>query len=96
MKKSYLHAIAAFAYIAVLVTFMSSNRIEDGNPTLTGITMLSLFVFSAALMGYLFLSKPILLYLEGKKEDAVKFFTETLITFGIFALSALLISVIIQ
>jgi len=45
-------------------------------------TMLSLFVLSAAIMGYLFLSEPLQLFLENKKQEAVTFFAKTV---GIFA-----------
>ena len=91
MKKSYLHAIIAFAYIVILVTIMSLKMDQDGNPVLTGIAVLSTLVFSAALMGYLFGSQPILMYIDGKKREAVKFFMETLITFWVLGLVSLAI-----
>ena len=94
MKKSYLHALAAFGYIAALVTFINFNKIENGNELATGITMLSIFVFSAALMGYIFVAKPVLMYLDGKKQESVKFFLETLVTFGILALITLITAII--
>jgi hypothetical protein len=55
------------------------------------IAMLSLFVFSAATMSYLFMYEPLQLFLEGKKKDAVNLFIKTLFVFAISA--ALLVSV---
>ncbi len=96
MKKSYLHAIIAFAYIVILVSIMSLKIEQDGNPIVTGITVLSTLVFSATLMGYLFGSQPILMYIDGKKREAVRFFMETLITFGVLALIAAAVSLILM
>ena len=42
------------------------------------VAMLLLFVLSAAITGALVLGKPILLYLDNKKEDALKLFGWTL------------------
>jgi len=39
--------------------------------------MLSLFTLSAAVMGYLFAAEPIMMYLDGKKKEAVNFFFTT-------------------
>lgn len=44
--------------------------------------MLSLFVLSAAVMGYLFLSEPLYLLLENRKREAIVFFAKVV---GIFA-----------
>lgn len=44
--------------------------------------MLSLFVLSVTVMGLLFLGKPLTLYLDGQKKEAVRFFFSTV---GIFA-----------
>jgi len=42
------------------------------------VAMLLLFVLSTAITGALVLGKPILLYLDNKKEDALKLFGWTL------------------
>jgi len=45
-------------------------------------TMLALFVLSAAIMGYLFLSPPIELLIQNRKQEAFAFFAKVV---GIFA-----------
>jgi hypothetical protein len=55
-------------------------------------TMLSLFVLSAAVMGYLFLSEPITLLVENRKREAVIFFAKIVGFFaGFVALFTLLL-----
>lgn len=68
---------------------------KDANPdngVLVGIAMLSLFVLSAAVMGYFFFFQPLQLYLDGEKKQAVNLFIKTV---GIFAcITALVFSII--
>ncbi len=54
------------------------------------ILALSMFVLSAAVMGYLFLGKPIQLYFEGNKQAAVNFFLKTLSGFAVITLIVLI------
>ena len=85
MKKPFLHALAAALYIVVIVFVAQAvgSALKDQNDSIiTPMTMLSLFVLSAAIMGYLFLSEPLQLFLENKKQEAVTFFAKTV---GIFA-----------
>jgi hypothetical protein len=95
-KNPYLHAFAAALYIVVLVLVMGT--FVDGpheGTLLVPMTMISLFVLSAATMGYLFLSQPIMLYLDGSKKEAATFFLQTLATFAGICLAFLLGVVII-
>ncbi len=85
MKKSFLHAFVAAAYIVFIVSminFFSTMLRSQPDTILAPMVMLSLFVLSAAVMGFLFLSEPIQLYMAGRKEEAIKFFLKTV---GIFA-----------
>lgn len=82
MKKSYLNAIYAILYIVAIVLLMNLGLSKQEESILTPILVLSLFVLSAATMGYLFVFEPIKLYLDGKKKESVRFFLETLIAFG--------------
>ena len=57
--------------------------------------ILLLFVISATIVGTLVLGRPALLYLDGKKTEALKFFGYTvgwLIVFTIVVLAALAVS----
>lgn len=82
----FINALCASLYIALLVSgiFYGSTYFESGPDTvLIPIAMLSLFVFSAATMGYLFLYQPLMLLSEGKKQEAASFFLRTLLMFGV-------------
>lgn len=85
-KSPYLHAILATTYIVMLVsaiTFASRFTKDTPDTILAPIAMLSLFVLSAAVMGYLFVMQPLAMYLDGKRTDAVSFFMKTVATFAV-------------
>jgi hypothetical protein len=76
IKKSLINAGLAALYVFVLSLLMSNNKtIPKGAPEfLIGVGMLLVFVISATVMGYLVLGKPILMYLDGAKKEALKLF----------------------
>lgn len=81
-KHPAINAIAASAYI-ILVSFIMTNLGPDPRGVLAPILFLSMFTLSAAVMGYLFFLQPVLMYLDGKKKEAVLFLSQTI---GFFAL----------
>lgn len=83
MKKPFLHACAAALYIIVIVLVISAvaSGVKD-ETIIIPMTMLGLFVVSVAVMGFLFVSEPLRLFIENKKHDAIAFFGKTL---GFFA-----------
>lgn len=91
-KKPYINALLAIIYIALVASIMFYAQ-DLGAPqednVLMPIALISLFTFSAGVMGYLFLSEPVQLYLDGKKKEAVNFFLKTLVTFGVITVLAL-------
>ena len=84
----YLNAFLASAYIAAVASFMyfGPKNIGPNDSVLAPIVFLSVFVLSAAVMGYLFLSRPLQLFLEGNKAEAVAFFLKTVATFAVVTL----------
>ncbi|HVU80046.1 MAG TPA: hypothetical protein VHD37_01645 [Candidatus Paceibacterota bacterium] len=87
IKKPFYNAVLAAGYIVGLVyfvfTFIAQSNTPDSEASLmVPIAMLSLFVLSAAVMGYLFLYEPLMLYFDGKRKEAAQFFLSTT---GIFA-----------
>jgi len=87
-KNPYINALLAGAYIALIVllmnTFVDNPALENSAHVIfIPMAMLSLFVFSAAVMGFLFVYRPLALYLDGKKQEAVIFFGKTLATFAV-------------
>ncbi|MDD2730627.1 MAG: hypothetical protein PHW33_00685 [Candidatus Portnoybacteria bacterium] len=77
---SFLHSLGVSAYITAVATLMNQGNQWFGKEDkfLTPVAVLMLFVLSAAITGSLVLARPILLYLEGRKSDAVKLFLWTL------------------
>ncbi len=89
MKKPFLHALGAAAYIAIIVFVMQglSLLLKSQNGTFViPMAVLGMFVLSASIMGFLFLSEPIALLLENKKKEAVVFFSKTVACFAGFVL----------
>ena len=86
-RNPILNALAAAAYIVTVASVMYYGpKLVGPDPketVLLPIAFLSLFVLSAATMGYLFLFQSVQMYLEGEKQQAVKLFVNTV---GIFAL----------
>ena len=83
MKKPFFYALSAVSYIVIII--LCGNALSPFIPEetiLIPMAMLSLFVLSAAIMGFLFLSEPLILYIENKKREAILFFAKTV---GIFA-----------
>lgn len=85
-KNPIVNALAGLLYIVLVVSLIFNAQVIFGNEEtiLIPIAMLSLFVFSAATMGYFFLYQPLQLYLEGEKKKSVDLFINTL---GVFAIS---------
>lgn len=84
INNPYRNALMATAYIAavVLAIFYAPNDLDGEDFILIPIGMLSLFVFSVAVMGFLFVYMPVQLLIEGRKEEALRFFVKTLGTFA--------------
>jgi hypothetical protein len=86
-KNPFINAVLASVYIMGLVLLLQNivDRPNEGagdDIILIPIVMLSLFTLSAAVMGYLFLSEPIQLFLDGKRKEAINFFLSTVLTFA--------------
>jgi hypothetical protein len=85
MKKPFYYALGAASYIVIIVfsiNLMSTLLPEDN--IIMPIVGLSLFVLSAAIMGFLFLSEPLRLYLDGNKKEAATFFSKIVGYFACF------------
>lgn len=78
---SFGHALLAFAYIVGIAAFFNlgvEKMFKSVPEFFAPIIMLSLFVLSAAIMAILIFGKPVLLYLDNQKKDAVKMLFYTL------------------
>lgn len=88
--KAFLHAVGVAVYTAlvVLVMFFVGSRTQDNY--FTPVMFLLMFVLSAAVVGALVLGRPILMYVEGQKKEAVRMFIATIIWLAVLTLIALL------
>jgi hypothetical protein len=95
---AFLHALAAAAYIALIVSVMVNGKflLGDDKPPFTGIAMLMLFVLSVAVMFSLAFLRPILWYLDGKKKEAIQFFSWTFAFFFVLTVIAFVCVAVIQ
>jgi hypothetical protein len=90
MKKIVLYGLASAlgeaAYVMLVALFMmNAGRYFGDEASVVAIAVfLMIFVLSAAVSGALILGRPVLLYLEGQKKEAVKLFTITLAWMLIF------------
>ena len=96
---SFVSAAGVFIYIAAISGLLSNTRhfnIPEPN-FLIPIFMLLLFVISAATTGSLVLGKPLLMYIDGQKKEALKLLFCTLawlVLFLLLVVIALLIGTI--
>jgi hypothetical protein len=83
-KHPFFHALLAALYIVGIVYLMqavTSGIVEES--ILIPMVVLSLFVLSAAVMGFLFIYEPFRLYMDGQKVPAVHFFFHTILYFAL-------------
>jgi hypothetical protein len=95
---SFLSAAGVFIYIAAVSWLISNAGHYFGNVPepnfLIPVFMLLLFVVSATITGSLVLGKPLLMYLDGQKKEALKLLFCTLawlISFLFLVVIALLV-----
>ena len=99
-KNPYLNALYAGAYIVLLVSgafvFGGGEGGADEANIIYPITALSLLVLSVCVMAYLMLLRPLMMYLDGQKKEAIEFFVKTIATFAgvclIFVAVALIVT----
>ena len=89
LKRAFLNSIGTATYIVLVVLFIFSLQAFQKKPDniIIPIAMLLLFVCSAAITRFLVFGKPIMLYIDGKKKEAVLLLGYTL---GIMVLITLI------
>ena len=88
-RNPYINALLAAAYIVfvvLLITYGPAYVRDKPDTILAPMAMLSLLVFSVALMGYLFFLQPVQMFLDGQKHEAVELFTKTLGAFAVITI----------
>ena len=89
----FFNALVAALYIVLIVLVMNTlmSFAPPKDTILAPMTALSLFVLSAAVMGFLFVYKPFQLYFDDRKQEAVLFFAKTVGGFSCFVLALVVI-----
>ena len=93
-KQALLHALGTTAYIVLVASFMfyvSHTMRNTPDTILAPITLMLLLVMSAAITGFLVFGRPAMLYIEGKKKDALSFLGYTLGFLCAFTVIAIII-----
>ena len=99
VKNAFVNAVATATYVVLVASFLfyAPKAFGGSDTVLIPISMLLLFVFSAAFTGVLIFGRPLAWYLDGKKKEALSLLASTLliflvITFGaVFGLTLVLV-----
>lgn len=69
------HALATATYVVIVAFFMSAadDLMKEASNSVVIIGMLLLFTVSAAITGLLVFGRPVYLFLEGNKKEAIHF-----------------------
>lgn len=92
LKTPFANALGASVYIVLVVavmTFVTQPLKNKPDTFFAPITVLFVLTLSVAVMAYLFFYQPILLFIDGKKKDAVRYFARTVGFFALFTIVVL-------
>lgn len=84
-KNPFINALCASGYIILgvtIMTFVTQPLKNKPDTFFVPIVILSLLTLSVAVMAFLFFYQPVMLFIDGKKKQAVNLFLQTV---GIFA-----------
>lgn len=95
---SAVNAVGVFAYVmAVALLMANAERIFEDDPSFWGpVAFLLLFVFSALVCGLLVFGRPIYLFLNNFKKEAVGMLLFTVINLLVLFVLVLLINIFIR
>lgn len=73
LKQSFVFTLAAAIYIVLLGFFMNhaNGWFGSADTVVSGTAAMILFTLSALVVGGLLIGKPLMLYLDGQKKEAV-------------------------
>jgi len=98
IRQALMNSLITAAYVILVALFIylaSQGLFEQNNTVLIPIAMLMLFVFSAALTGFLIFGKPFMWYLNNKKKEALSLLFYTLGIFLAITVIALLLLILL-
>jgi len=94
-KNPIINALSASAYIILVVsvmTFVTQPLRSKPDTFFAPITFLFVLSLSVSVMAFLFFYQPLLLFIEGKKKEAVNLFVKTI---GIFAVITTIVLILL-
>ena len=95
IKRAIINSVGTTAYIILVASFMfflQSSFSDQKDTIIAPISALLLFVCSAAITGFLVFGKPVMLYLDGKKSEAVSLLSYTI---GILVLITIIVFILL-
>ena len=96
IKRAFIDSFGTTAYIILVVLFIFSLQSlfsEKEDIIIIPVAMLLLFVSSAAITGFLVFGKPVMLYVDGKRKEAISLLAYTL---GILLLMTILFFILLM
>lgn len=93
-KNPLINALSASTYIIVVVSvinFVTKPLRDKPDTFFAPVMVLFVLTLSVAVMAYLFFYQPLLLFIEGKKKEAVDLFVKTVGAFAVFTMVVLVL-----
>lgn len=87
LVKSFINAGGVLIYVSLVAWVLSHGQAVLGNKPdnfLMPVMMLLLLIISASITGFLVLGKPILMYWDGRKKEALVLLFSTLAWLAVF------------
>lgn len=93
-RNPFINAFSASTYIILVVsvmTFVTQPLKNKPDTFFAPIVFLSVLTLSVTVMAYLFFYQPTLLFIEGKKKEAVNLFVKTVSIFAAITIVTLIL-----
>lgn len=93
VKTAVLQSLGVVAYATLVAILMTNGNTLFGqmNTVLAGVSFLMLFILSVAVVVSLVVVKPLMLYLDAKKKEAIALLIYTISTLFVFTLIFLIV-----
>jgi hypothetical protein len=93
-KNPIINALGASVYIIFIVSVMNfvTQPLRNKPDTFFApVAVLFMLTLSVSVMAYLFFYQPVILFIEGKKKEAVNLFMKTVGIFSVFTIVVLIL-----
>jgi hypothetical protein len=99
IRTALVNALLTALYVGTAGSFLfyaAQIRLGQAKTVLVPIAMLMLLVFSAALVGALIFGRPVLWYLDGRKQESLSLLTATLAILFVVTMAVFLTLIIVR